>query len=187
MLAYIFWHRPYAEGDTKTYRNSIARFQESLRRNPSPGFIDAWSWSVEAVPWLDHQPGYEHWCLLEGSWAMDPLNAYAITGETQPKHDVVAGQMAAGAGGLYARVWGEPCSASRSTVARLTRPRGIDWRSALDAIRASFANGTCWKRQMVLGPATEFAAEVPGEMRIAVPDGWQARYVTRNRVMTQDA
>jgi hypothetical protein len=161
--------------------------QESLRRNPSPGFIDAWSWSVEAVPWLDHQPGYEDWCLLEGSWAMDPLNAYAVTGETQPKHDVVASQMAAGAGGLYARVWGEPCSASRSTVAWLTRPRGIDWRSALDAIRASFANGTCWKRQMVLGPATEFAVEVPGEMRIAVPDGWQARYVTRNRVMTQDA
>lgn len=116
-----------------------------------------------------------------------PANAYAVTGETQPKHDVVASQMAAGAGGLYARVWGEPCSASRSTVAWLTRPRGIDWRSALDAIRASFANGTCWKRQMVLGPATEFAVEVPGEMRIAVPDGWQARYVTRNRVMTQDA
>ena len=133
MLAYIFWHRPYPEVDTKTYRNSIARFQESLRRNPSPGFIDAWSWSVEAVPWLDHQPGYEDWCLLEGSWAMDPLNAYATTGETQPKHDVVAGQMTAGAGGLYARVWGEPCSRPRSTVAWLTRPRGIDWRSTPSA------------------------------------------------------
>jgi hypothetical protein len=35
---------------------------------------------------------------------------------------------------------------------------------------------------MVLGPATEFAVETPGEAEIDVPAGWQRRRATRMRL-----
>jgi hypothetical protein len=43
------------------------------------------------LSWLDNRPGYEDWCLLDGSWALDPLNAFA---------DSAAAQMEEGHGGL---------------------------------------------------------------------------------------
>ena len=66
--------------------------------------------------------------------------------------------------------------ASRSTIHWLTRPRGIQWQPAIEAVRGS------WRRQMVLGPAAEFAVETPAEAEIDVPAGWQRRRVTRMRL-----
>ena len=182
MLAYVFWHRPYPHVERNTYEDGIRCFQDALIRRPAPGFIAAASWRIEAVPWLGDQPGYEDWCLIQGSWAMDPLNAFAVAGDTQPSHDVVAAQMAAGAGGLYTHVWGAACAARESTVVWLTRPRGIQWQPALEPVRAAVPNATFWRRQMVLGPALEFAVELPGHATIPVPAGWEARYVRRERL-----
>src|SRR5436305_7748518 len=127
MLAYVFWHRPAPNVERPAYEGKMKHFQQSLMRYPSPGLTAAWSWRIEAVPWLGDEAGYEDWCLLQGSWAMDPLNASAVSGDTKVAHDPLAAQMAAGAGGLYTHVGGEPCSAAKSTVAWLTRPRSIDW------------------------------------------------------------
>jgi len=182
MLAYVFWHRPYPQVESKTYEDASIRFQETLSRHPSPGLMGAASWRIEAVPWLGDQPGYEDWCLLQGSWAMDPLNAFAVVGERQPSHDTVAAQMAVGAGGLYTHIWGDPCTAATSTVVWLTRPRGIQWQPPLEAVRASVPKATFWRRQMNLGPALEFAVEIPGSATIPVPDGWQARTIKRVRL-----
>ena len=96
MLAYIFWHRPYSQIEERTYEESIMRFYGELGSHPPPGFLGASSFAIGAVPWLDGERGYEDWCLLEGSWAMDPLNGFAITGPRQPSHDHVAVQMAEG-------------------------------------------------------------------------------------------
>jgi hypothetical protein len=183
MLAYIFWHRPNPQIEQKAYEASIVRFQADLAREPPPGFIGASSFAIGAVPWLGNQAGYEDWCLLDGSWAMDPLNAFAITGARQPSHDHVAAQMADGAGGLYAHAGGEIFQAPESTVYWLTRPRGIQWQAAIAPIRAKCPQAVIWRRQMVLGPATEFAVAVPGDTAIAVPSGWQlACCVTRRRL-----
>jgi hypothetical protein len=35
---------------------------------------------------------------------------------------------------------------------------------------------------MVLGPAPEFAVEVPGDTTIPVPDGWETRHIKRVRL-----
>ena len=113
---------------------------------------------------------------------MDPLNAFAVVGERQPSHDTVAAQMAVGAGGLYTHIWGDPCTAATSTVVWLTRPRGIQWQPPLEAVRASVPKATFWRRQMNLGPALEFAVEIPGSATIPVPDGWQARTIKRVRL-----
>jgi hypothetical protein len=182
MLAYVFWHRPYAHIDRSRYEEAILRFQTDLTRQPPPGFIAAASFAIEAVPWLDDKPGYEDWCLLEGSWAMDPLNSYAITGSRQPSHDSVAALMENGHGGIYAHAGGETPPPQQSTAYWLTRPRGIDWRAALDPVRAKCPQANIWRRQMVLGRPAEFAVTVPGDTAIEVPSGWTALGVKRLRL-----
>jgi hypothetical protein len=180
MLAYLFWHRPYPHVDTTLYEQALMRFHTSLSQHAPPGFFASGSFRIEPVPWLGDRPGYEDWSLIQGSWAMDPLNAYAVAGMTQTSHDNVASQMEQGAGGLYSMVWGEPTLPADSTVTWLTRPRGIQWQPVLEAVRSRVANATVWRRQMVLGPASEFAVVAGGE-DVPIPAGWQARSVRRVR------
>jgi hypothetical protein len=90
--------------------------------------------------------------------------------------------MEEGHGGLYVLVWGDPVLAKRSTAVWLTRPRGIQWRTALDALRAQFPGTTLWRRQMVLGPGKEFVLIVPPDLNIAAPAGWSALAIERVRV-----
>lgn len=182
MLAYIFWHRPSAQTDRGRYEQSILGFQAALAAEKPPGFIAAASFRIGTVPWLGDQPGYEDWCLLEGSWAMDPLNAFAVAGAVKAPHDHVAAQMEQGQGGLYAHAGGETPPPAQSSVYWLTRPRGIDWKAALEPVRARCPAANIWRRQMVLGPAAEFAVSVPGDTEIAVPSGWQGRRVRRVRL-----
>src|SRR6516164_6088129 len=117
MLAYIFWHRPYPNIERQRYEQAIVRFQNDLAGSKPPGFIGATSFQIEAVPWLSDLPGYEDWYLLDGTWAMDPLNAFAISGHVQAPHDSVAAMMEQGHGGLYAHAGGESMPARHSVAA----------------------------------------------------------------------
>ncbi len=184
MLAYVFWHRPSGRADRLRYEQSLLQFQRALTLEPPPGFVAATSFQIEAVPWLSGQPGYEDWYLLDGSWALDPLNAAAIAGRRRTSHDDAAALMDEGHGGVYAHVGGQPFTAAVaiSTVHWLTRPRGIDWRAALAPLQTTYPQATVWRRQMVLGPAAEFAVEAPEGVEIEVPSGWQARAVRRLRL-----
>jgi hypothetical protein len=125
MLAYLFWHRPYETTTVKQYEEALQRFQQHLGQQHPPGFGGSASFRVAALPWLDNRPGYEDWCLLDGSWALDPLNAFAVAGPVMSAHDAAAAQMEEEHGGLYALVWGEPVLPERSTAVWLTRPRAF--------------------------------------------------------------
>jgi len=118
-------------------KRRVGRFQNDLAGSKPPGFIGATSFQIEAVPWLSDLPGYEDWYLLDGTWAMDPLNAFAISGHVQAPHDSVAAMMEQGHGGLYTNAGGESMPAPRSTIHWLTRPRGSQWRPAIEAVRGS--------------------------------------------------
>jgi hypothetical protein len=118
--------------------------------------------------------------LLDGSWALDPLNAFAVASPVTSAHDAVAAQMEDGHGGLYALVWGEPVLPEWSTAVWLTRPRGIQWRPVLDALQ--LPGTTLWRRQMVLGPGKEFGLIAPPGVEIAAPSGWSALAIERVRV-----
>ena len=118
--------------------------------------------------------------MLDGSWALDPLNAFAVAGQVMSAHDAAAAQMEEGHGELYALVWGEPVLPERSTAVWLTRPRGIQWRTTLDALQ--LPGTTLWRRQMVLGPGKEFALIVPPGFNVAAPAGWSALAIERVRV-----
>jgi hypothetical protein len=182
MLAYVFWHRPSAKVDRKAYEEWLVHFQSELARDKPPGFISAHSFRIETLPWLVDQPGYEDWYCVEGSWALDPLNAFAVAGHAKAAHDGVAAEMDHGHGGLFAHAAGDTVSSDRSSVYWLTRPRGIQWRPPLEALHARYPQTNVWRRQMVLGAAAEFAVEVPGDTEIAVPQGWQARRMKRRRL-----
>jgi hypothetical protein len=186
MLAYLFWHRPYATAEPKRYEAALASFQRRLSEQPPPGFHAAGSYRISAVPWLGDRPGYEDWCYLDGSWALDPLNAYAIAGAVKAPHDAAAALMDIGYGGLYSLAWGTPELSQHPTVTWLTRPRGVDWQAALEPVRAQFPNAACWRRQMVLGPALEFAVVVPSGRQVAAPNGWSALHVRAERVAPAD-
>ena len=149
MLAYLFWHRPYPSADIPGYEESLLNFQRRLSEQPPPGFHAAGSYRIPAVPWLGGRAGYEDWCYLDGSWALDPLNGFAVAGAAKAPHDAAAAQMEIGYGGLWSLMWGTPDLAERRTVTWLTRPRGIDWRAALEPVRSQFPSATCWRRQMV--------------------------------------
>src|SRR5882757_1833089 len=116
MLAYVFWHRPAPHVERPAYEAKMRHFQHALIQHPSPGLISAWPWRIDAVTWLGNETGYEDWCFLEGSWAMDPLNSYAVSGDTKVAHAPLAAEMGSGAGGLYSHVWGDPCKAGQSTA-----------------------------------------------------------------------
>jgi hypothetical protein len=74
-------------------KRRVGRFQNDLAGSKPPGFIGATSFQIEVVPRLSDLPGYEDWYLLDGTWAMDPLNAFAISGHVQAPHDSVAAMM----------------------------------------------------------------------------------------------
>jgi len=182
MIAYLFWHCAYPTSTVEQYEEALMRFQQRLGQQQPPGFGGSASFRVAALPWLGNRPGYEDWCLLDGSWALDPLNAFAVAGPVMSAHDAAAAQMEEGHGELYALVWGEPVLSERSTAVWLTRPRGIEWRPVLEALRQQLPQTTLWRRQMVLGPGTEFALIVPPGLNVAAPPGWSSLAIERVRV-----
>jgi len=182
MIAYLFWHCAYPTSTVEQYEEALMRFQQRLGQQQPPGFGGSASFRVAALPWLGNRPGYEDWCLLDGSWALDPLNAFAVAGPVMSAHDAAAAQMEEGHGGLYALVWGEPVLSERSTAVWLTRPRGIEWRPVLEALRQQLPQTTLWRRLMVLGPGTEFALIVPPGLNVAAPPGWSSLAIERVRV-----
>jgi hypothetical protein len=46
---------------------ALLRFQQRLGQQQPPGFGGSASFRVAALPWLANRPGYEDWCLLDGS------------------------------------------------------------------------------------------------------------------------
>ena len=182
MIAYLFWHCAYPTTTVEQYEEALMRFQQRLGQQQPPGFSGSASFRVAALPWLGNRPGYEDWCLLDGSWALDPLNAFAVAGPVMNAHDAAAARMEEGHGGLYTLVWGEPVLPERSTAVWLTRPRGIHWQPVLDTLRQPYPQTTLWRRQMVLGPGKEFVLIVPPGINVAAPAGWSALAIERVRV-----
>ena len=90
--------------------------------------------------------------------------------------------MEQGHGGLYAHVGGESAPSKQSTIYWLTRPRGTQWRAAIDPLRAQYPQANIWRRQMVLGPAAEFGVEMPGDEEPEAPSRWEVHRVRRVRL-----
>lgn len=180
MLAYLFWHRPYPETSAAAYEAALLGFHRQLAEARPIGFQASAAYRITPTPWLGEREGYEDWYLVDASWALDPLNRGAVTGVVEAAHAAIAALMEVGYGGLYAQVWGELTRPRDSRVAWLSRPRGIRYEPILDGLRDRLGGAlSCWRRQMVLAPAPEFALVGPPSLDPTPPPGWQARVIER--------
>jgi hypothetical protein len=180
MLAYIFWHRPYGVHSQSLYESALLEFHQQLAEASLPGCKASAAYRISPTPWLGEREGYEDWYLVDGSWALDPLNHGAVSGRMESPHAAIAALMETGYGGLYSLVWGEPAHPPRSRVAWLSRPRGIRYEPVLAELRDRLGGQlSCWRRQMVLSPAPEFALVGIPSLDPDLPPAWQGRLVER--------
>ena len=180
MLAYIFWHVPFAGIKLGDYEAALLDFQADLASPPPPGLASCTTYQISEVPWLDNRRGYEDWYLMHSSAALDVLNQAAANPKRWDIHAVIASKTEFGHGGLYHHLYGEEQPLSGPLVVWLKRPRGIRYEQPLrDIVDGSTGFLSCWRRQMVLGPGDEFAIVGTSRLNLLVPQGWQARTVER--------
>lgn len=183
MLAYIFWHRPYPGIPEDRYESTLREFHYELAKVLPPGFQSSAAYRISPTGWLDQRDGYEDWYFVDASWALDPLNRVAASGRMEEPHAAIAALMEKGCGGLYSLLFGEAIQAQRSRVVWLGRPRGIRYELILAELRRGLDSTTsCWRRQMVLSPAPEFALVGSLSLMPIVPPGWSHSIVQRTCV-----
>ena len=155
MLAYVFWHRPGGDAESAAYEARLTAFHTALAAHPPAGFAGSAALRVADAPWLPGDgPAYEDWYAVEGWEALGTLNDAAVRGARAQPHDAVASEARAGAGAVYGLVDGPPELVATRT-SWLGKPAGAD----RDAFHAQLGGPgrSLWMRQMVLGPAPEYA------------------------------
>jgi hypothetical protein len=159
----VFWHWPRADVPAAEYEAVQRRFHEALRDAPPEGFIGSRSLALAGAPWTSADGGvggngaYEDWYFVQGSAALDPLNAAAVSAARRGPHDTAAAAADGGTAGLYLLRRGT--LADPPLIATwFAKPRGMTYAAlfaTLDPlIRAEGA--ALWGRQMTLGPTPEF-------------------------------
>ncbi|HEX6940567.1 MAG TPA: hypothetical protein VF158_14215 [Longimicrobiales bacterium] len=186
MLAYVFWHYARPGADLHAYEAALRDFHELLGGCGSEGFIESRAYGIDGAPWLPAGPAYEDWYLLEGSAALDPLDRAAVGVRARGAHDRVAAMAGGGAGGLYRR-WRAGAAAGPDAVSTclwVRKPAGASYAAFHDDLdRIVPAEADIWQRQMVLGPAPEYAIVLPGDGPVpGVPAAWEPIAVRRRRV-----
>lgn len=180
MLAYIFWHTPFSDIDVREYETALLDFHMDLAAAPPAGLEGSATYRISEMPWLNGLPGYEDWCFITSSAVLDALNKAAVRPERWNVHAAIASKTDFGHGGLYYHLHGAEQPIAGERVIWLKRPRGIRYEQALrDIVDGSKGFLSCWRKQMVLGPADEFAVVGNSSLEVSVPQGWQTRVVER--------
>jgi hypothetical protein len=158
-LAYVFWHRPFAETSPEDYETRLAAFHAALAATPPPGFSDSCALRLG-------DGGYEDWYLVADWAALGTLNRHAVTGSRRPPHDAAAARTADGSAGIYAPLTRDPVPPMQGHGAWLAKPPGLgyaDFRAALPA------GAVAWQRQMTLGPQGEFTLRADAPLDLPWP------------------
>lgn len=156
VLAYVFFRRRASDVERDRYEEALASFHATL---PT---VSA-AFRLAALPFGDQGPGYEDWYLVPDWAELGRLGDLVLQTSRRAEHDTVAGLAGEGWGGVYALQRG------------IRRPPiGLRWASkpvgtSYEQFLAELGEETVWQRQLVLGPAPEFALEVgPDEARTKV-------------------
>jgi hypothetical protein len=158
MLAYVFWHWRRADVSAVAYEALQRRFHAALGAAPPAGFLGSRSLAIAGAPWAaSGGEAYEDWYLLEGSAALDPLNAAAVSASRQAPHDAAAAAAEGGTAGLYLLRLGRAGEPPRTTT-WFAKPAGMTYAALHAALEPLVAaeDAALWGRQMVLGPTPEF-------------------------------
>ena len=117
---------------------------------------------------------------MTSSAGLDVLNRAAVKPDRWNVHAELASKMDFGCGGLYYHLHGDERAFKGSRTIWLRRPRGIRYEQPLlGLIEGSKGFLSCWRRQMVLGPADEFAVIGTPSLTFAIPQVWRGRTVER--------
>jgi hypothetical protein len=171
MLAYVFWHWRRPDVSVADYEQAQRRFHAALAGDPSPGFLRSCSLAIAGATWAAAGgEAYEDWYLVEGSGALDPLNAAAISASRQAPHDAAAALAAGGTAGLYSLRSGSPGPLPR-TATWFTKPGGMAYGELFAMLKPVTGEGEAalWGRQMTLGPAPEFCLHTRGPVALPSP------------------
>lgn len=169
MLAYVFWHWPSPEVDPEFYEGRLIAFHESLAARKPDGFHRSMVFRVAGAPWIGvGRRGYEDWYLVEGSSALDPLNAAAVSDACLDTHDRVARIAAGGTAGLYRLRRGEPAVAESRWAVWLAKPPRTGYEDFYAQLRpwTDQRGVSLWGRQMTLGPTPEFCLLAPDRVEL---------------------
>jgi hypothetical protein len=163
-LAYLFWHWPADGVDRADYEQRLSDFHAALALDGSRSF------RLARAPYDDQAPGrpYEDWYPVADWRGLGVLNDRAVTGRRKPPHDAAATRAGHGAGGVYKLLQGDP-AAPVACAAWLAKPEGTSYESFIGELTATVPDATVWQRQMVLGPAPEFAVLATGPITLPWP------------------
>ena len=172
MLAYLFWHEPRPEVETDRYVALLQAFHRALAAAPPPSFVRSWSVRLADAPW-EGGPAFEDWYLVDDWAALGTLNEAAVRAPREDAHDAIASLATNGAGGLYLLQHGA-LDGPAPWTGWVVKPQGEPYETFEPQLRAAVdaaGGGAVLRRQMVLGPAPEYALLAAREP--ALP--WPAR------------
>jgi hypothetical protein len=192
VIAYSFWHSAAAGVAESEYDAALGAFMRQLLATGVPGLTRCRSIRFEGLPWVPGLPAYQDWYELEGSSALDSLEAAAVTSAMAAPHSAIARLAGHGSGGLFRSRSDLPAAAhfpegSETWVTWLDKPAGVqyhpfrEWLTEAVAPRASI-----WQRRLAMGPGKEFCVWLPPDGRsdaapdVGLPSG---AIVVRGRVM----
>lgn len=149
MLAYLFFHRPSSEVDTRAYEDGLRRFHAALAGAGVAGFKGSRTYRVGGA--------YCDWYLVETSGALDQLNDAAVSGARSPAHDAVAHQARDFAGKLLKLTAGDHDPGASFEI-RFSKPRGLSYPELYRRLEpwTQRRGVSVWRRMLVLGPPPEF-------------------------------
>ena len=176
VLAYVFWHARSPAIAVADYETRLEAFHGALRAGGPAGLGPTLTFALGAVPWLEGGPGYEDWYLVEDFTALGTINAAAVSGAAKAPHDAAATAARAGVGGVMGLVAGPALPARPGWAAWLGKPAGVGYDAFHAELEAALGGeASAWRRQMVLGPSSEYCVlaeserELPGDRGPAWP------------------
>jgi hypothetical protein len=165
-LAYVFWHWP---AQREGYEERIQAFHAALESKDTATF------KLERAPFDDAEPPFEDWYPVPDWTAVGELNARAVGGPRKAPHDAVAQMSRKGTGAIYKQIWGElPLREVEFAAWTPHRPEPRHW------------HATIWQRQLVLGPAPEYAVLAASPVDVGSGGGVEP-VLTRPRLVAAGA
>jgi hypothetical protein len=185
MLAYVFWHVPSPQVAVADYEQGMRDFHAALATDAPAGLGPSTTVALGAVPWLEDAPGYEDWYLVEDFTALGTINAAAVSGAAKAPHDAAASAARAGVGGVMGLVAGPPLPARPGWAAWLGKPAGVGYDAFHAELEAALdGEASAWRRQMVLGPSSEYCVLADAERALPWPvdRAWPLQVVAASSV-----